>query len=130
MWRALVNAPCAREKRDFWLTPPPLPMVRRKREREPPSRRPCHHAPDARDSRVRHRTWCVVADGWRTSASPSPLPFLFARAARRTPAAHSTFPSSPLSPPQIRFVLLVSRQGKVRLAKWYLPLPLKEKAKV
>ena len=39
--------------------------------------------------------------------------------------------SLPLPPPlQIRFVLLISRQGKVRLAKWYLPLPLKEKAKV
>ena len=31
---------------------------------------------------------------------------------------------------QIRFVLLLSRQGKVRLAKWYTTYPQKERAKV
>jgi len=51
------------------------------------------------------------------------------------PALPCNLPSSSnlvlsFSPHQIRFVLLISRQGKVRLAKWYLPLPMKEKAKV
>ncbi|CAD6581599.1 MAG: AP-1 adaptor complex sigma subunit Aps1, partial [Cyphobasidiales sp. Tagirdzhanova-0007] len=32
--------------------------------------------------------------------------------------------------PQISYVLLVSRQGKVRLAKWFSTLPAKQKAKV
>lgn len=32
--------------------------------------------------------------------------------------------------PQIRFVLLLSRQGKVRLAKWYTTLSQKERAKI
>lgn len=31
---------------------------------------------------------------------------------------------------QIRFVLLLSRQGKVRLAKWYTTLSQKERAKI
>lgn len=30
----------------------------------------------------------------------------------------------------IHFVLLISRQGKTRLAKWYMPLSQKEKAKI
>ncbi|SBS83532.1 AP-1 complex subunit sigma, putative [Plasmodium ovale curtisi] len=30
----------------------------------------------------------------------------------------------------IHFVLLISRQGKTRLAKWYIPLSQKEKAKI
>ena len=33
-------------------------------------------------------------------------------------------------PVQIRFVLLLSRQGKVRLAKWYSTYTQKERAKV
>lgn len=31
---------------------------------------------------------------------------------------------------QIRFVLLLSRQGKVRLAKWYTTLSQKDRAKI
>jgi AP-1 complex subunit sigma 1/2 len=31
---------------------------------------------------------------------------------------------------QIRFVILLSRQGKVRLSKWYLTLSQKERAKI
>lgn len=31
---------------------------------------------------------------------------------------------------QIRYVLLLSRQGKVRLAKWYTTLSQKERAKI
>jgi AP-1 complex subunit sigma 1/2 len=31
---------------------------------------------------------------------------------------------------QIRFVLLLSRQGKVRLAKWYTTISQKERAKI
>ena len=38
-------------------------------------------------------------------------------------------PPSPLRP-QIRFVLLLSRQGKVRLAKWYTTLSQKDRAKI
>ena len=32
--------------------------------------------------------------------------------------------------PQIHFVLLISRQGKVRLTKWYSPYSQKERTKV
>lgn len=32
--------------------------------------------------------------------------------------------------PQVSYVLLVSRQGKVRLAKWFSTLPAKQKGKV
>lgn len=31
---------------------------------------------------------------------------------------------------QIKYLLLISRQGKLRLQKWYVPLPTKEKAKI
>jgi hypothetical protein len=34
------------------------------------------------------------------------------------------------SPPQIRFILLQNRQGKTRLAKYYVPLEDSEKHKV
>ncbi|GLD65101.1 AP-1 complex subunit sigma-3, partial [Lates japonicus] len=40
----------------------------------------------------------------------------------------SASPSS--CPPQIRFLLLFSRQGKLRLQKWYTPLTDREKKKV
>lgn len=32
--------------------------------------------------------------------------------------------------PQIQFVLLLSRQGKVRLSKWYTTMTQKERAKI
>lgn len=32
--------------------------------------------------------------------------------------------------PQIRFLLLISRQGKVRLTKWYSPYAQKDKARI
>lgn len=34
------------------------------------------------------------------------------------------------SPPQINWILLISRQGKVRLAKWFTTLNPKTKAKI
>ena len=46
----------------------------------------------------------------------------------RTPCTPCAFPLPP--PAQIRFVLLLSRQGKVRLAKWYTTLSQKERAKI
>ena len=35
-----------------------------------------------------------------------------------------------LCPPQIQYVLLFSRQGKVRLQKWFHAFPQKEKKKI
>merc|ERR1711988_1017912 len=34
------------------------------------------------------------------------------------------------APAMIQFVILISRQGRVRLSKWYTPRPAKEKAKI
>ena len=33
-------------------------------------------------------------------------------------------------PPQIRYLLLISRQGKVRLTKWYSPYSQKDKSRI
>jgi len=45
---------------------------------------------------------------------------------------HSALPCPPVRPPrrQINFLLLVSRQGKVRLSKWYNTIAAKEKARI
>jgi AP-1 complex subunit sigma 1/2 len=32
--------------------------------------------------------------------------------------------------PQIHYVLLISRQGKIRLSKWYDTVPAKDKARI
>lgn len=45
-------------------------------------------------------------------------------------AAAAAAPFRPGPVPQIRFVLLLSRQGKVRLAKWYTTLSQKERGKI
>ena len=55
--------------------------------------------------------------------------------ARGVPTSKRNAPRSPLTPtiphppfpPQIRFLILFSRQGKVRLSKWYVTLPPKER---
>lgn len=50
----------------------------------------------------------------------------------RLPRSASASANAPVARvlPQIRFVLLLSRQGKVRLAKWYTTLSQKERAKI
>ncbi|OEL16898.1 AP-1 complex subunit sigma-1, partial [Dichanthelium oligosanthes] len=45
---------------------------------------------------------------------------------KRIPCSNITF----LRCCQIHFVLLISRQGKVRLTKWYTPYPQKQRSKV
>lgn len=50
------------------------------------------------------------------------MPYLISRSNN-----HRTFASNP---PQMRFLLLFSRQGKLRLQKWFTPLTEREKRKV
>lgn len=47
-----------------------------------------------------------------------------------TCAADSPALTLPSLSPQIRFMLLLSRQGKVRLSKWYTTVNQKERARI
>ena len=53
---------------------------------------------------------------------PPPPPPLF-----HSRPPHLSNPSLPHPTLQIRFLILFSRQGKVRLSKWYVTLPPKER---
>jgi len=72
------------------------------------------------------RSWLLprfAGRGEPSRAAPS-------RRAPRRPSAQRKRPRVPCRPPQIKFILLVSRQGKVRLAKWYQRVRPKDKLRI